>query len=97
MILKGKLKNIEEQILVLKSEINSNKNNDVWLQYGGKQSPMIEQENLQLLSKLDKLETQRKFFLDHRESWMPKTIWNVIVPVLVTIITLYFVKLLGLN
>ena len=94
---KGKLKNIEEQIVEIKSKINLNKNNDVVRQYGGKQSPDVERENDQLSGELDKLKSQRNFLLDRRGSWMPKTIWNVIVPILVTIITFYFIKLLGLN
>lgn len=94
---KGKLKKIEEQIIEIKGQINLNKNNDVSLQCGGGKSPYVELENERLSDELDKLETQRNFLLDRRESWMPKTIWNVIVPIVVTIITLYIVKLLEIN
>lgn len=37
-------------------------------------------------SKIDTLEAQRKFILDRRESWLPKTIWNFFVPIAVSII-----------
>lgn len=38
-----------------------------------------------LRNELEGLETKRRFELDHRESWLPKTLWNVIVPILVSI------------
>lgn len=94
---KGKLKKIEEQIIEVKRQINFNRNNDISRQYGGGQSPHVKSENEQLSGELGKFETQRNFLLDRRESWMPKTIWNVILPIIVTIITLYLAKLLGLN
>lgn len=94
---KGKLKKIEKQIIEIKEQINFNKNNDVSRQYGGEKSTLVELENEQLLDELDKLETQRNFLLDRRESWIPKTIWNVIVPIVVTVITLYVVELLEIN
>lgn len=87
---KNKLRKIEEQII---EKIN---------QIGCLPTPtgvlVDEVEEKQLLQgELDALKTQRKFLLDRRESWLPKTLWNVLVPILVTIITLYVINLLGLK
>lgn len=40
-----------------------------------------------LRNELDELEIKRKFLLDRRESWLPKTLWNVVVPILSSIVT----------
>ena len=49
-----------------------------------------------LRNELETLETRRKFLLDRRESWLPKSIWNVVIPIVVSIIasitTLYITK-----
>ena len=53
-----------------------------------------------LRNEIETLETRRKFLLDRRESWLPKSLWNIIIPVLVSItasiITLYVTKKMGL-
>jgi len=40
----------------------------------------------------EKLNVQRRFILDRRESWLPKIIWNILVPILVATITAYLVS-----
>src|ERR1035437_5148949 len=46
---------------------------------------------------LKELENKRRFLLDSRESWLPKTLWNLFIPivvsVVVTVLTLYLTKL----
>lgn len=48
-----------------------------------------------LRNELDGLETKRKFLLDRRESWLPKTVWSILVPIFVSIITLYITRQFG--
>lgn len=50
-----------------------------------------------LRNEINILEKERKFILDRRSSWIPKTIWNVIIPILVTLITTYFLYKFGLK
>lgn len=54
-----------------------------------------------LRNELEELETKRKFLLDRRESWLPKALWNVLVPIIVSIIaslfTLYVTNHFGLR
>jgi hypothetical protein len=54
-----------------------------------------------LRNELEELETERKFLLDRRENWLPKTIWIVIVPIVVSIIvnvlSLYIINRFGLK
>ena len=38
------------------------------------------------IHELEKLKTERKFLLDRRESWLPKTLWMVLVPIAVSIV-----------
>ena len=41
---------------------------------------------------LNILEARRRFLLDRRESWLPKTIWNLIIPILASIVTTIVLK-----
>lgn len=42
-----------------------------------------------LTDELDRLKEERIFILDRRSSWIPKTVWNVLVPIFVTVITMW--------
>ncbi|HRH23108.1 MAG TPA: hypothetical protein PK295_00540 [Candidatus Magasanikbacteria bacterium] len=37
------------------------------------------------------LQTKRQFILDRRDSWKSKIVWNMLVPIVVSVITAYFV------
>ncbi len=62
----------------------------------GKNNPFYDKE---IENTLNQLGNERKFLLDRRESWLPKTIWMVLVPIIVSIVasilTLYVTKKLG--
>lgn len=45
---------------------------------------------------LDKLDTERKFILDRRESIFWRVVWNVIVPIGVSVSTVYVLSRLNL-
>ena len=40
-----------------------------------------------LRNEINTLEIQRRFLLDRRESWLPKTLWIVLVPIIISIVT----------
>lgn len=48
-------------------------------------SPSLHEEQREIV--LDMLETKRRFALDRRESWMPRTILHLIVPIVLIIFT----------
>ncbi|OGH12272.1 MAG: hypothetical protein A2776_00965 [Candidatus Levybacteria bacterium RIFCSPHIGHO2_01_FULL_40_10] len=52
----------------------------------------LEQANRPLEKELDKLESERKFILDNRNSIFWRIIWNAIVPIIVSFITAYLVS-----
>lgn len=58
---------------------------------------LVEREKKPLLYKLDMLETERNFLISRREAFLPKTIWNLIIPVLASVITAILVTKLQLN
>jgi len=49
-----------------------------------------------LNEELDKLQSQRQFILDRRNNLFWKAVWNVVVPILVSLITTYTLIKLGL-
>jgi hypothetical protein len=57
----------------------------------------IERNKRPLLHKLDLLETERNFLLAEREALLPKTIWNIIVPIIVSVITALVITKLNLK
>ena len=80
----SRVKEIERNILRLKSELTS------------RASPyrtprMFEAgESAEIRNRLEELEFERKFILDRRESWLPRTIRNLLVPIIILIITTFF-------
>lgn len=58
---------------------------------------LVERAKKPLIHKLDMLKTERDFILSKRESWLPKTIWNLVVPVIVSIVTALIVTKLNLD
>lgn len=49
----------------------------------------IKAQDEPLLKEKEQLEKELEFILARRNGWLPTTIWNVIVPVIVSIITAY--------
>lgn len=90
------LKDTEKQINEIKQKIAEIKSDEVFNEQFAIQSFSKEKQIFYLQSELDKFETRRKFLLDRRNSWLPKTTWNVLVPIIVsvvsTIVILYITK-----
>src|SRR3990167_11233174 len=83
------LKKIEERLLEIEHEkpmrIHNAKEN-----YSGGIDDEIEADDIEYLDvEKTQLRLKRQFILDKRESWLPKTIWNFIIPIIVAIITAY--------
>ena len=57
---------------------------------------MLKNANRPLIDERTRLETERRFILDRRESIFWRIIWNVIVPVFVSVMTMYTIFRLGL-
>ena len=53
---------------------------------------LVENENEPLQDELKKLEIKRQFILDRRNSWVAKSVWNVVVPIVISVITAYLVS-----
>ena len=79
----SKLKEIEQEISGIKSKNTEN----VWLYSDLTRTLASEIEMKASKSRLGELETKRRFILDRRESWLPKTIWSAVVPIIVSIVT----------
>lgn len=58
---------------------------------------LVNKEKEPLLYKLDLLKIEREFLLSKREAWLPKTIWNLIVPIIVSLIVALVVTKLNLK
>lgn len=41
------------------------------------------------------LHLKRQFILDNRNNWRTKTVWNIAVPIVISIITAYIISLLA--
>ena len=60
----------------------------------GSDEDMEEAENIDYLDvEKNKLQLKRQFILGRRDNWKAKSLWNVIVPIIVSIITAYMVFL----
>ena len=97
-----KLKNIENRISEIQKQINQTYET-AYKQYPVKDHADMAAEGGKtklLRNELETLETKRKFLLDRSESWLPKTLWNVLVPfivsIIVSIVTIYITKKIGL-
>lgn len=84
------LAQIEERLLVIEYEkprrihnAQENPSGDEWDQI------MEADEIAHLDVEKAQLQLKRQFIIDRRESWLPKTIWNLIVPIIAAIITAY--------
>lgn len=88
------LKAIEERLLEIEHEkpmrIHNSKEN-----YSGSIEDEIEAADIDYLDvEKAQLQLKRQFILDNRSSWLAKSIWNVIVPIVVSIITTYIISVL---
>ena len=54
----------------------------------------IEAAKKPLIDEMKILELKRQHILDRRNSWLPKSIWNIFIPIIVAIATTYLLKLL---
>ena len=86
----SKLKDIEKKILEKSKEITGQKGPRIITSWNHDADlPKLESE-------LNDLKAERSFMLDRRESWLPKMLWNILVPIVVSIVvsitTLYISK-----
>lgn len=90
----SELKKIEKEILRLSMEI-SGKEKELSHRlsyYGvtqGQLDRLVKADNKPLESKFERLEIKRRFILDRRESFIPKTMWNIVVPIVLSVVTAY--------
>lgn len=84
-----RISDIERRILEIKKTLSDKKREKEM----ASEIPMpafekkLEIANRPLLEELDQLETERKFLLDERDSLFWRIIWNVVVPIIVSLIT----------
>ena len=93
-----RLGKIEKRILKLKEEI-ANKPLDVSLSSSVTMATYEKrlEKALKLLNdELEQLETERRFILDRREGLFWKFIWNILIPIIVSVITTYMLSALTL-
>ena len=90
----GRLKEVEKEILKSYREIGYNPSGGIIADERGIKFDLFRHE-------LKKLEKERQFLLDRRESWLPKTLWTVLVPIIISIavsvFTPYLLKHLGME
>lgn len=88
---------IEEEIYQVKQEVfdlpNKLKGPITQSVFDGR----LENAKKPLLHKLDMLRTEREFLLSKREAWLPKTVWNLVVPILVSVLTAIIVTKLDIK
>ena len=94
-----KLNKIEKRILEI-NEILADKSRERKMA-SGIAMPVFEKilarENRPLLEEKTQLETKRQFILDQRDSLFWRIVWNIFVPILVSICTVYALSRFGLN
>lgn len=87
------LKKIEARLLEIEHEkpmrIHNAKEN-----YSGSIDDEIEADDIGYLDvEKAQLQLKRQFILDERNSWKAKSVWNVVVPIIASVITAYLVSL----
>ena len=94
-----RLKKIEKRILEIKN-ILADKDREKKMA-SGVVMPVFEgrlkNANRPLLEEKDRLETERQFILDRRDSMLWRVVWNILVPIFVSICTVYALNRFGLN
>lgn len=101
------LSSIEKEILRIKLKIKDNEDLVTRLGLNDNQNPAFDMfrnerklydiEKGELHSQLEYCETKRQHKLDRRKGWVSKTIWSVLVPVVVIVVTAYILFHLGLK
>lgn len=87
------LKGIEDRLLEIEHEkpmrIHNAREN-----YSGSIDDEIEADDIGHLGvEKTRLQLKRQFILDERNGWKAKSVWNVVVPIIVSVITAYLVSL----
>ncbi|OHA44245.1 MAG: hypothetical protein A3G04_01770 [Candidatus Taylorbacteria bacterium RIFCSPLOWO2_12_FULL_44_9] len=88
------LKDIEARLLELDAEKSARIHN-AKEDYSGSIDDEIEADDIAYLDiEKTQLQLKRQFILDERNSWKAKSVWNVVIPIAVSIITAYLVSVL---
>lgn len=82
MFFQSRLKEIEEEILKKQKDSVSDSENI------GNSANV---RKIKREAEITALESERHFIVDRRNSWKPKVIWNVLVPIAVSVVTAYIV------
>jgi len=82
MFFKSRLKEIEEEILKKQKDGVSDSEN-----IGNSANVRKTKREAEIAA----LESERHFIVDRRNSWKPKVIWDVLVPIVVAVVTAYIV------
>ncbi|MDP3735460.1 MAG: hypothetical protein Q8R39_03465 [bacterium] len=83
------LKAIEERLLEIEHE-KPYRIFNLKEYYSASIEDFIEGEDIEFLNvQKTQLQLKRQFILDKRESWLPKTIWSFLVPIVLAIIAAY--------
>lgn len=86
------LKKIEARLLEIEHEKPTRIHN-ACENYSGNIDDEIEANDIAYLDvEKAQLQLKRQFILDRRSSWMAKSIWNVVVPIAVSVVTTYLVS-----
>lgn len=93
----GRMSEIEEEIFLIKQEIFELPKKLKGPIAQNVLDGRIENAKKPLLHRLDILTTERDFLISKREAWLPKTIWNLIVPLVVSVATAWIVIQLNLK
>lgn len=89
------LREIENRLLEIDAE-KSARTHNLYENYSLSDEDDIEVENIAFLEiEKSRLKLKRQFILDARSSWKAKGLWNVLVPIIISIVTAYFVSSFG--
>lgn len=87
----GKLRKLEKRILAVHQEMSKKEDElSSRLSHHGVTDAQLQKltksENKLLQAEFEELTMERQFLLDRREYWLPKTIWILLVPIVVSLI-----------
>ena len=83
MFFKSRVKEIEREILRKREDII----NDGKLNFGNSFNARKAEKEAEIAI----LESERSFILDKRNDWKPRIIWDVLIPIAVSVVTSYIV------
>lgn len=87
----SRLTEIENELLINQKKLSELSNPYMYMN-------MIDNGQIkQIENRNEELDLERQHILDRRNSWKPKIFWDVLVPIIVTIITTYLISILSVG